>query len=235
MLLLTSLRTVHRKNIDQARNSNIYTIANIYILNNINIETGKLFCEDGKVYYTDIKKCVDKRDSKKSPKKSPKKEEDKEDEKLSIKERIKQNLKKKKVSCPDDKIYNRFTNNCVNLDSPSGIFLSSKYGKLDSITKEQMNKFNKLKRTDLDKLCEKYKIGCDFNTKEELIKHILNNINIDTDEFFCKDNKIYYDDIKRCVNKRSKKEDKSKKTQKDEKKDEKKDDNNKIIKNSSSK
>ena len=43
----------------------------------------------------------------------------------------------------------------------------------------KLKKFNQLKRDDLDKLCKKFPhIGCNFNTKEELARHILDNVRL---------------------------------------------------------
>ena len=201
-----------------------------HIFNNFNIHNNKLLCPDGKVYYKDSKKCVDKKESKsKEKKKKSKSPKTSKSPKISnepksssgplktvgdrIRQQIKENLKKKNpINCKDDEIYNKFTDRCVKKNTITGSFLMSNYGNLNSITKNDLKKFNQLKREDLDKLCKKYShIGCNFTTKEELARHILDNVRLDNNELFCKDNKVYYHTVKKCTEKRLTKSEKQRK------------------------
>ena len=109
------------------------------------------------------------------------------------------------MSCIDDKIFNRFTGNCVNKNSPSGIFLDTKSGNLPELTKKDMDFFNKLKVEQLQLYCNSNapKIGCEnFINKKDLSEHLLNNINIMTGEVFCKKDKVFYKDLNKCSKKR---------------------------------
>ena len=232
-LKLADLKKICKTNAPNISCDNMETKKQLYnhIFNNINIHNNKLLCEDGKVYYHDIKECIDKREFKKKPSKKEKKssktskskKDDSNDKPMSpiksyktvddrIREQIKENLKKKKpINCKDDEIYNKFTDKCVKKNSITGAFLMSNYGNLNSVTKNDLKKFNQLKRDDLDKLCKKFPhIGCNFSTKEELARHILDNVRLDKNELFCEDNKVYYNDVKKCVDRRLSKSEKLK-------------------------
>jgi len=232
-LKLADLKKICKTNAPNISCEHMETKKQLYnhIFNNINIHNNKLLCEDGKVYYHDVKECIDKREFKKKPSKKEKKssktskskKDDSTDKPMSpiksyktvddrIREQIKENLKKKKpINCKDDEIYNKFTDKCVKKNSITGAFLMSNYGNLNSVTKNDLKKFNQLKRDDLDKLCKKFPhIGCNFNTKEELARHILDNVRLDKNELFCEDNKVYYHDVKKCVDRRLSKSEKLK-------------------------
>jgi hypothetical protein len=217
-----------------------------HIFNNINIHNKERLCNENKIYYKDSKRCVERKEktskskkSSKTPKTSKSKKTKSPTVELSpviynkvvndeITQQIKDNLRKKKpISCPDDKTYNKFTDKCVSKNSPNGIFLMSNYGNLNTVKKIDMYNFNSLSRNDLDKLCKKYpSLNCNFESKEELARHILDNVKIDTNELFCKDGKVYYHDVKKCIEKRislkEKKEKKENKKVKTPKKEEKK-------------
>ena len=194
-----------------------------HIFNNFNIHNNKLLCEDGKVYYKDTKECVDKREYKLKEKKTSKTSKTSNKLKLSprrfknvddkIRQQIKENLKKKNpINCKEDEVYNKFTDKCVKKNTTTGSFLMSNYGNLNTVTKNDLKNFNKLKREDLDNLCKKYShIGCNFNTKEELARHILDNVRLDKNELFCEDNKVYYHNVKKCTERKLTKSEKQKK------------------------
>ena len=232
-LKLADLKKICKTNAPNISCDHMETKKQLYnhIFNNINIHNNKLLCEDGKVYYHDVKECIDKREFKKKPSKKEKKssktskskKEDSTDKPMSppksyktvddrIREQIKENLRKKKpIKCKDDEVYNKFTDKCVKKNSITGAFLMSNYGNLNNVTKNDLKKFNQLKREDLDKLCKKFShIGCNFSTKEELARHILDNVRLDKNELFCQDNKVYYHDVKKCVDRRLSKSEKLK-------------------------
>ena len=249
-LKLDDLKKICKTNAPNISCDNMFTKKELYyhIFNNINIHNNKLLCENGKVYYHDVKECVDKRDAttkiKKSKEKSKKTEKKKDEIEKSksppksyknvdenIRQQIKENLKKKKpISCKDDEVYNKFTDKCVKNNTMTASFLLSNYGNLNNITKNDLKKFNQLKREDLDKLCKKFShIGCNFNTKEELARHILDNVRINKNELFCDDNKVYYHDIKKCIDRRLTKKEKEKLKEKENETESKKYKNDKDI------
>ena len=228
-LKLADLKKICKTNAPNISCDHMETKKQLYnhIFNNINIHNNKLLCEDGKVYYDDVKQCIDKREFKKKHSKEKKtsksKKDDSTDKPMSpiksyktigdkIRQQIKENLKKQKeINCKDDEVYNKFTDKCVKKNSITGAFLMSNYGNLNSVTKNDLKKFNQLKRDDLDKLCKKFPhIGCNFSTKEELARHILDNVRLDKNELFCEDNKVYYHDVKKCVDRRLSKSEKLK-------------------------
>lgn len=147
-----------------------------------------------------------------SEEESGKSEDDDEDETYKryktvgdiIRKQIKENMKKKSPkTCDSDKVYNKFTDNCVKKDSASGIFVQSNYGNIDGVTKKDMDKFNEYTKKDLTDICNKYPhIGCNFNTKAELARHILDNIRLNKKELICDDGLVYYHDVQKCVKRR---------------------------------
>ena len=227
-LKIDDLKKLCKTNAPNISCEQMFTKKELYhhIFNNINIHNNKLLCDDGKVYYHDVKECTDKREAKtkiqktKGVKTSKKKTESEPKHQTktyktvdeNIRQQIKDNIRKKKpLNCKDDEIYNKFTDKCIKNNTMSAAFLSSNYGNLNTVTKNDLKKFNQLKREDLDKLCKKYPhIGCNFNSKEELARHILDNVRLDKNELFCTDNKVYYHDIKKCVDKRLTKTEKEK-------------------------
>lgn len=235
-LKLEDLKKICKTNAPNISCEQMYTKKELYyhIFNNINIHNNKLLCEDNKVYYHDVKKCIDKRESTTKIKKSKGQTKEKKDnvKEISksppksyktvsdkIKQQIKENLKKKNpIPCKENEVYNKFTDRCVKDGTMTSSFLLSNYGNLNNITKNDLKKITKMKRDDLDKLCKKFPhIGCNFNTKEELLRHILDNIKIDKNELFCEDNKVYYHDVKKCTDRRLTKTEKEKLKEKETK------------------
>uniref|UniRef100_A0A6C0I5Z4 Uncharacterized protein n=1 Tax=viral metagenome TaxID=1070528 RepID=A0A6C0I5Z4_9ZZZZ len=112
---------------------------------------------------------------------------------------------REKLKCKDDKILNKFTKKCVDKNSPMGIFMNSRNAIINEVTKENIEELAKLKINDLMKFCKKNapNIGCvDMLTKKDLLEHVLNNINIHDKKLLCKDGKVYYKDVKECIDRR---------------------------------
>jgi hypothetical protein len=111
---------------------------------------------------------------------------------------------KKKLTCKNGKILNKFTNKCVNEDSISGIFMKSKNDNLPELTIEDLKRYNTTSKQ-LKLYCEENapNIGCeDMKNTKQLAEHIFNNYNIKTGELLCKDGKVFYSESKKCVDKK---------------------------------